>query len=616
MFEDTVLALVVKNYMQYDYVVGNPPYVRVQNLPEGQKAMMERLYETTTGNYDIYCPFYERGLEWLVDDSGKLGFITPNQFMVTDYGEGLRRVLLQKSLIKEVYDFRDSGVFEDATNYPAIVIAEVTSEKERRDRNAMRCVRVKSNSEENGDPQLDEAIIKNVQMQRDNPGYNDDYIDVFDFPQKQLDDEYWSLMPPEEFKIIKKLENQSSQTVGNITESVFAGTQTSANNIFVVTVAEVEKIRPNDTGKIVRIVPKGQEREYRIETDLLRPWFKGRDVERWRGDWSGQHIIMPYSVQRDPEGNITTEILDSDFLKSNLPLTWQYLLGHKEELESREGGRFRGKNNWYDFGYPKSMDRFENPKLMCPAIAAEATFMLDERGEWYFKSAYGIQLKKEYMGKTNLIAGLFNSKVLDFYLKHYTSLKMGGYYVYSTNYLSPVPIIIPSVRLESQIVGIINDIGSILDLQNQIDRFPETYIHKYDGQLDYITYEWQTRRYPISADVQGDVDGEFTVQAGRTDNINDPAMYSDDHGARKKRAEYVCTAVNGRSVKSGEEMTIPIPQSDEGVEELLHQLDDHKRDVERTDVDGLEAEIDELVYDLFGLTDDEREVIEDYLEVF
>ena len=40
MFEDTVLALVVKNYMEYDYVVGNPPYVRSQNLPEGQKAMM------------------------------------------------------------------------------------------------------------------------------------------------------------------------------------------------------------------------------------------------------------------------------------------------------------------------------------------------------------------------------------------------------------------------------------------------------------------------------------------------------------------------------------------------------------------------------------------------
>lgn len=124
MFEDTVLALVVKNYMEYDYVVGNPPYVRIQNLPDEQKAMLGQLYESTTGNYDLYCPFYERGLDWLKEGSGKLGFISPNQFMVTDYGEGIRQFMLDNATIEEVYDFRDSGVFADATNYPAIVILQ------------------------------------------------------------------------------------------------------------------------------------------------------------------------------------------------------------------------------------------------------------------------------------------------------------------------------------------------------------------------------------------------------------------------------------------------------------------------------------------------------------
>jgi hypothetical protein len=155
-----------------------------------------------------------------------------------------------------------------------------------------------------------------------------------------------------------------------------------------------------------------------------------------------------------------------------------------------------------------------------------------------------------------------------------------------------------------------------IDLDSKTDRFPEAYLGEYDGQLDYITYEWQTRRYPINADVQGDVDGEFTVQAGRSDTINHPAMYSDDREARKKRAEYVCTAVNGRNAKTGEEMTIPIPQSDDGVEDLLDRLEKDRREVEQTDIDELEAEIDEAVYDLFGLTNDEREVIEGYLSVF
>ena len=93
-------------------------------------------------------------------------------------------------------------------------------------------------------------------------------------------------------------------------------------------------------------------------------------------------------------------------------------------------------------------------------------------------------------------------------------------------------------------------------------------------------------------------------------------MYSDDREARKRRAEYVHAAVDGRNVKSGEEMTVPIPRSDDGVEELLSRLDDDREEVRQTDIEDLEAEIDRAVYDLFDLTEDEREVVEDYLDVF
>lgn len=69
-------------------------------------------------------------------------------------------------------------------------------------------------------------------------------------------------------------------------------------------------------------------------------------------------------------------------------------------------------------------------------------------------------------------------------------------------------------------------------------------------------------------------------------------------------------------MKSGEETTISIPRSDSGVEELLDQLEADKEEVEQTDIKVLEAEIDDAVYELFDLTDEEREVVEDYLEVF
>ena len=60
----------------------------------------------------------------------------------------------------------------------------------------------------------------------------------------------------------------------------------------------------------------------------------------------------------------------------------------------------------------------------------------------------------------------------------------------------------------------------------------------------------------------------------------------------------------------------PIPRRNEGVERLLSRLEADRKEVERTDIDALEEEIDSAVYDLFDLTEDERQIIEDYLKVF
>jgi hypothetical protein len=63
-------------------------------------------------------------------------------------------------------------------------------------------------------------------------------------------------------------------------------------------------------------------------------------------------------------------------------------------------------------------------------------------------------------------------------------------------------------------------------------------------------------------------------------------------------------------------ITIPIPVRDDGVHELLGRLNRDRERVDSTDIEELEAEIDELVFDLFNLTEEERRVVEDYLEMF
>jgi hypothetical protein len=397
---------------------------------------------------------------------------------------------------------------------------------------------------------------------------------------------------------------------------VFAGTQTSANDVFLVTPVDADRISAEDTGDTVSVVPKGEKREYEIETDTLRPWLQGRDINRWRGDWSGEHAIVPYVLERDDDGNLKSNLIEQERLENELPLTWEYLTEHRDTLESREGGRFKDRDDWYGFGYPKSMTRFEDPKLICPEIAAEATFMLDDVGTWYFKAAYGVQLEDEYKDWTDTFAALLNSNALDFYLKHYSVLKVDGFYKYTTNYLTPLPVAWGDDDDRAELRDIVSTITTVLDTESKTERFPEAYIGEYDGELDYITYEWQTRRYPVNAEIRSNEDDEFTVQAGRSDVITDAAMYSDNKDARERRATYVLEAVNGRNVKTGETTTIPIPRSDKGVETLLETLRSDEASLDERNLDGLEDEVNEVVYEMYGITPEEQDVIEEYLETF
>jgi hypothetical protein len=354
-----------------------------------------------------------------------------------------------------------------------------------------------------------------------------------------------------------------------------------------------------------------------IETDLLRPFLQGDEVKRWRGDWGGLHIVHPYYAEETENGELEAGLYSQKYFEENLPLTWDFFLAHKDKLEGREGGRKEGKDDWYGYIYPKNLGKFENPKIVQAHIATDATFMIDQPGTWYFTTAYGVLLTPEYREVTEEMACQLNSKALDFYFKHITTVKMGGFYEYRSQYVERLPC---KTEDSAGVFGRMRDrageIVDSIDLDTRTDRFPEAYLGDYDGELDYITYEWQTRRYPVNAEVQGDVDGDFTVQVGRSDTITDPAMYSDDREARKRRAEYVHAAVDGRNVTSGEETTIPIPRSDDGVVELLDRLEADREEVRQTDIEDLEAEIDRAVYDLFDLTEDEREVVEDYLDVF
>ncbi|MDE6500350.1 MAG: Eco57I restriction-modification methylase domain-containing protein, partial [Rikenella sp.] len=102
------------NFLGFDCIIGNPPYIQLQSLGK-DSATLERMgYETYERTGDIYCLFYELGLQLLRTD-GLLSFITSNKWMRAGYGASLRRFLAEQTNPIQLIDFAGTRIFDSAT---------------------------------------------------------------------------------------------------------------------------------------------------------------------------------------------------------------------------------------------------------------------------------------------------------------------------------------------------------------------------------------------------------------------------------------------------------------------------------------------------------------------
>lgn len=95
-----------------DVVVGNPPYIRYDDLPAEALAAYRRLYPAMVGRCDIYVGFIEAGLRQLTD-GGALGFICADRWMRSAYGSELRRIISAAFGIEAVIEMHDAPAFDD-----------------------------------------------------------------------------------------------------------------------------------------------------------------------------------------------------------------------------------------------------------------------------------------------------------------------------------------------------------------------------------------------------------------------------------------------------------------------------------------------------------------------
>jgi len=123
--EDFLLAKTWK----CDLVIGNPPYVRHENIPQEQKRVYRKRFSTFRYRSDLYIAFYEKSLRTL-KDQGTLSFICSNRWLKNQYGNGLRDLIHLSYSLVEIIDLENSSPFEeDVIAYPAITTIRNSKEQ-------------------------------------------------------------------------------------------------------------------------------------------------------------------------------------------------------------------------------------------------------------------------------------------------------------------------------------------------------------------------------------------------------------------------------------------------------------------------------------------------------
>jgi hypothetical protein len=401
-----------ENNSGFDGIVGNPPYIRIQTLKEWAPIEVEfykNAYAVASkGNYDIYGVFIERCLS-LLCQGGQLGFILPNKFLNTQYGEGIRAILSKGSLLRALIHFGDQQVFAGAITYTCLLFL----------RNASNPAFIFQRVDDLSSWRLgNEPATKTIRC-------------------SQLTPSEWNFSVGPAGAVFEKL-RAKSHTLSDYADRIFQGLITGADSVFIFECLGNRRYRCALNNRI-----------YLLDEELMHPLCKGSvDIRRYHIGALKKAILFPYDVI---DGK--AQLIPPERFRKAFGRTWEYLSEHKGTLEARERGKWKN-DRWYAFGRSQNLTEMEQRKILTPSIANRASFTIDEEGEYYFVGSgggggggYGITLKPNIDISYEFAVGLLNSKLVDAYLKSITSRFSGGYFAYNKQYIEqlPIPSMDPSI---------------------------------------------------------------------------------------------------------------------------------------------------------------------------
>jgi len=381
---------------KFDCVIGNPPYVKLQNFRKRQPKVAEFLvahYRTAqTGNFDLYLPFVERGLD-LLRPAGRLGFIAPSVWLFNEYGQGLRELVKERAALERFVDFMSHQVFRDATTYTAL---QIYSPRPREMVEAARAA----------DGNLESLSFYPVAYTKLGEG-------------KQA----WALLTPEEQDILDTMRARST-TLDKATGGIIVGIQTSADHIY-----HLIRLGPG------RYWSWADAAQVELEDELLKPLVSGEDALPFATPPTEKFLLFPYHVAADECRLLTEQEI------KHQKRCWKYLCKHEAELRAREGGKF-DDGQWWRFGRPQNLDKQELPKIGVPQTVDHLMAFIDPEGQRYFNNVRvnGILEREDKAYSLWYLLAILNSRAADYCFRCTAKPKDRGYFEANKQFIAPLPV--------------------------------------------------------------------------------------------------------------------------------------------------------------------------------
>ncbi|MBV9035446.1 MAG: Eco57I restriction-modification methylase domain-containing protein [Acidobacteriaceae bacterium] len=374
--------------LEADFVIGNPPYVRLESIPEEMAALYRKSYSTMRGRADLYVAFFEAALLQL-KENGVCAFICADRWMRNQYGAELRQLVTSAYSADVVVEMHNAHAFHDEVDaYPAITVI-------RRKRQEVAVVASAGAEAVKIEPGVLAATLDATRQGK--PLALPQGLRTASIERWFKGSDPWPCNSPEQLALLRKLEDKFHALESDA--KVGIGVATGNDGVFITT----------DTGLV--------ERERLLKLALVGDIWSGKL------EWSGHYLIDPW----DSEGLVDLE---------KYPQLKAYFEKHGTALKKRHTAK-NNKNGWY-----RTIDRVTHalaakPKLYIADIKNVLDPVLDQGETYPHHNLYFIQSDKWDL---EALGGLLMSAIGQFFVASYGIRMRGGYWRFQAQYLRRIRV--------------------------------------------------------------------------------------------------------------------------------------------------------------------------------